>query len=444
MTASSPFLPAELVIDRFPSGTVRVPPSKSLSHRAAICAALAGGEAAGAVVRGLGDSEDIRATVRGIARIVSRDDGQPVDCGESGSTLRFLIPLAAMAGGAWRFTGRGRLLERPLQVYADVFRAHGGEGSYFIQEDGEVRVRGPLLPGDYLLPGDVSSQFLTGLLLALPLAAGDSRLSLTSAAESADYVRLTVDVMRAFGVRANEERAAGQGAGADADAGTAASEMRADASTEAAGLETLACGDAVVAADGYRIPGGQAYAPAAYTVEGDWSQAAFFLCAAALGRDVRVEGLRPDSHQGDRRAAALVEAIRTGQGTVIDCRDIPDLVPPLAALACYARGVTRFVNAGRLRIKESDRLAALAQELSNLGAGVREEGDALVVAGVGDGQSPTGSGLPGGRADAHGDHRIAMAVAVAAIGCRNPVRLTGADSVAKSYPHFWEDFLKAR
>jgi len=425
--------PAVKILDRFPSGVVTVPPSKSLSHRAVICAALAGGEAAGAVVRNLGRSEDIAATERGIAAICAAAAGGAgeINCGESGSTLRFLIPLAAGGGAlrAWRFTGRGRLLARPQDVYADVFLAHGGEGACFVQEPGAILVRGPLLPGRYELRGDVSSQFLTGLLLALPLLSGDSEIALTTPLESAAYVDLTLDVMRAFGVTVC--------------AGGAGVCGRQDAAPTVRDEGGYGC---------WHVPGGQRYRPAAYTVEGDWSQAAFFLCAAALGRDVKVEGLRADSLQGDRRVADVLKQMRfdrEGESggepasspaseaapLVVDCKDIPDIVPPLAAAACCAVGETRFENAGRLRLKESDRLAALAQELARIGADAREEGDALVIRGR--------DALEGGAADAHGDHRIAMALAVASIRCRTPVRLTGAESVAKSYPDFWRDWEKS-
>jgi 3-phosphoshikimate 1-carboxyvinyltransferase len=277
----------------------------------------------------------------------------------------------------------------------------------------------------YGIPGDVSSQFISGLLLALPLLGGDSEITLNSPIESADYVRLTIDVMDAFGVRVEEAGEGGDG-----------------------------CGN-FGRTTGWRVAGGQAYKSVRYGVEGDWSQAAFFLCAAALGRRVAVDGLSPGSLQGDMRILGIlrdagcdvsaemkpmrktcsVRALAPHSGlaaVTVDARDIPDLVPPLAALACYLGGASRIENAGRLRLKESDRLAVLAQELSNIGADIRVDGDALAIVGK--------AGLAGGAADAHGDHRIAMALAVASIGCEEPVRLTGWESVAKSYPDFWRDF----
>jgi 3-phosphoshikimate 1-carboxyvinyltransferase len=313
-----------------------------------------------------------------------------------------------MTGDVWRFTGRGRLLQRPLAVYAEVFAKAGAR---FSQDDNSVLVQGPLVAGEYLIPGDVSSQFISGLLLALPLAQQDSKLVLTSALESAAYVDLTVNVMAAFGVNVS-----------------------------------------VDAGGNYLIPGGQRYHAATYTVEGDYSQAAFFLGAGILGRTVSCAGLLQDSAQGDATILdilgqmgadvtwknGVVTATTTTAGglnaVTIDAREIPDLVPPLAALCCFAKGTSRIINASRLRIKESDRLAAMAQELQNLGALIKETDDSLIITGQ--------TSLRGGVVDAHNDHRIAMAMALASIGCTGPVILTGWESVQKSYPEFWIDFEK--
>jgi len=486
-------------IDRFPAGTVKIPPSKSLGHRALICAALAGGEAAGANVDDPGNSEDIRATRVGIAQIAAvlaggdaadfvdgeaagftggeaADEAEKIkstkgtgsaepaeerviDCAESGSTLRFLLPIAAAVGGDWLFAGRGRLPERPMEAYERLFPEHGVQ----MERGSEgIRISGKLRAGTYALSGDVSSQFVSGLLFALPLARGDSTIVLTSPLESADYVALTLEVLRAFGVQVYERGMREIESLTDLRSPASVWEVQGGITGETLTANVLSTYDL------YEIPGGQNYRPTDYSVAGDWSQAAFFLCAGALGRSVSVSGLREDSAQGDRRVTEILRRmgisvewtqmeIATDEpqshfraispdsgfhGTVIDARDIPDIVPPLAALACFAQGETRFEHAGRLRLKESDRLSALARELSGLGADAWEEGDTLVVRGAGDGKSPYGAGLPGGKADAHGDHRIAMAVAVAAIGCRGAVYLTGADSVRKSYPGFWQDFEK--
>jgi 3-phosphoshikimate 1-carboxyvinyltransferase len=405
------------VIDRFPSGVVTPPPSKSLSHRAVICAALAGG----GVVENLGRSEDIDATLSGVRALLGvefsplgelrpslrggADKETVIDCGESGSTLRFLLPLAALGERPVIFTGRGRLLARPLGAYARIFKEAGAEYSH---EGDKILVKGPIKSGEYAVPGDVSSQFVSGLLLALPLAEGDSAIRLSTPLESGKYVDMTLDVMRRFGVKAESGESS------------------------------------------YTVKGGQTYGPARYRVESDYSQAAFFLAAAALGREVAVAGLDPESIQGDR---AILDALREmgaeiswSDGAVsvraeellavnVDAREIPDLVPPIAALCCFCRGTSNIVNAGRLRLKESDRLRALASELGRLGANVREGDDSLEI---------TGSDrLEGGAADAWGDHRIAMALAVAAIRCRNSVSLSGWRSVGKSYPDFWRDFERA-
>ncbi|MDR3206773.1 MAG: 3-phosphoshikimate 1-carboxyvinyltransferase [Oscillospiraceae bacterium] len=394
-----------------PRRLVRVPSSKSLGHRAVICGALAGGQS---VIRGLILSEDIEATLHGVTALGARwrpegealyiaggagPRGEVIDCGESGSTLRFLIPLAMLGGGETRFVGRGRLMARPLAAYEALF------GDRLARTADGLRATGPLVGGVYALPGDVSSQFVSGLLLALPLCEGDSEIRLTTPLESGPYVALTLQTMRRFGVEAER------------------------------------------GGDRFFVRGGQRYVPCDHALEADYSQAAFFLAAAALGRDIWLEGLDPDSAQGDRAildilrdmGAAIVwenglvtaraERLR---GVTVDVRDIPDLVPPVAALCCFCEGVSRIISAGRLRLKESDRLSALAAALGGLGANIAETPDGLVIEG-----SPS---LPGGTADARGDHRIAMAAAVAALGCGGPVALSGRDSVNKSYPLFWRDF----
>ncbi|MCL2747183.1 MAG: 3-phosphoshikimate 1-carboxyvinyltransferase [Oscillospiraceae bacterium] len=413
------------LIDRFPAGLVRPPSSKSMGHRAVICAALAEEDS---VISRISLSEDIQATLDGVAALgaswrlsgdtlhitgrsqnADRRRYDAIDCGESGSTLRFLIPIAALDARQTTFTGRRRLFRRPLEAYARVF----AERNLLFQPIQEgLRVAGPLVGGPIALPGDVSSQFVSGLLFALPLCREASDLRLTTPLESAPYVTLTLDAMRRFGVAVEEVREGGR--------------------------------------HHYHIPGGQCYRACALTLEADYSQAAFFLAAAALGCSVRCAGLSPDSHQGDRAMLDILrdmgaEVIWEGglvsvradrlRPVTVDVRAIPDLTPPIATLCCFCEGTSRIVNAGRLRLKESDRLGALAAELGKLGADIQEGPDSLTIRG-----KPS---LPGGEADAQGDHRIAMAVAVAAIRCQGPVTLTGADSVNKSYPRFWDDFLVA-
>ncbi|GHU95013.1 3-phosphoshikimate 1-carboxyvinyltransferase [Clostridia bacterium] len=369
-----------MVINNFPSGEITPPPSKSLSHRALICAWLSGADISDpSCVKNLGDSSDIQATKR---CLVALSNGNTLDCGESGSTLRFLMPLASLHGGA-DFVGSGRLLERPLEPYNNAL--------HFLQESGYIRVGCGLKNGNYVLPGDVSSQFFSGLLMALPLVNGDSTLTFSSSLESKPYIEMTLDVMSSFGVC----------------------------------VETLE--------NGWKLQGNQKYIYTSYAVESDYSQAAFFLAAAALGRDVTCKGLSPSSRQGDRKIIEIVAKIGNSlQPVDVDASDIPDIVPPIAALCCFCEGESHIYNAKRLRFKESDRLHALASELSKLGADIAEGSDSLAIRGK--------KRLAGGCADSHNDHRIAMAVAVAAIGCDAPVDLTGWESVKKSYPNFWKDW----
>lgn len=398
-------------------GTLTPPPSKSAAHRLLIVAALAGEGR----VRGLSLSADMEATLRAVRGLgVSvRLDGDaacfapappssspsplPVDCGESGSTLRFLIPLYAARGIPAVFTGHGRLPERPLGVYADCLPPHGVTLS--AASGLPLTVTGRLTGGDFALPGDVSSQFITGLLFALPLCREDSRIRLTTPLESAGYVDMTLQVLRQAGIR----------------------------------VEPLE--------DGWFIPGSQTYRPLDTAVESDWSQAAFLLAAGALGGEVTLTGLNPASAQGDREALSLFRrfgaAVEEAPGRIvcrkaplhgidIDAAQIPDLVPVLAVTAALADGVTHITGAARLRLKESDRLAAVADGIRRLGGRVEESPDSLTISGV--------SRLAGGRAEGYNDHRIVMALSMAALGCEAPVTVTDAQSVAKSWPAFFEDY----
>lgn len=371
------------------AGVITPPPSKSQAHRVLIAAALAG---EGSVIHNLAQSQDIEATQRCMDALRQTGEELPLlDCGESGSTLRFLIPVALALRGGGCFTGRGRLMERPQKPYFDLFDE---KGIFRAQKDGVLTVKGRLTPGEYCLPGDVSSQFITGLLYALPLLEGDSKIILTTDLESRNYVDMTLEALAAFGVRA---------------------EWMDD--------QTL------------NVPGRQTYRPAEATVEADWSQAGFWYAARGLGNQVEITGMNLASTQGDRRIVPYYDLLR-GNGTVeLDVSQCPDLVPALSAHAALRAGeVTRIVNAGRLRIKESDRLAAVREELNRLGAQVAEGPDSLTITGV--------EALSGGAADSHNDHRIAMMVAVAATRCIAPVTLAGAESVRKSYPNFWEDYAR--
>ncbi len=391
------------------SGAVIPPPSKSQAHRVLIAAALADGES---IIDNVAFSQDIEATLDclddlgaeffrdGSALTVRGMSAGPMsplrrmayprlDCGESGSTLRFLIPVALAVRGGGIFSGRGRLMERPLTPYFDLFDE---KGIFHERRDGVLTVTGMLTPGEYRLPGNVSSQFVTGLLYALPLREGGSEIVLTSPLESRGYVDMTLDALSLFGIR-----------------------------IQARG-------------NGFFVPGNQLYQPQDFAIEADWSQAAFWYAAQALGSPVEVGGMDPGSAQGDAVIQTQAEDLAQPGDLNIDVSDCPDLVPPLAAMAALRAGqTTRLVNAARLRLKESDRLDSVTRVLSALGADVEEGRDFLTIRGR--------EALPGGvTVDSFHDHRVAMMAAIAAIRCVKPVTITGAECVAKSYPDFWEDY----
>ena len=405
-------------------GKVAIPPSKSAAHRAIIAAALSNGPCR---ITPIAASDDIIATSNAMAALGAniRTDGDAlvvrglhdnatataaaaattlVDCAESGSTLRFLIPIAAALGRNATFTGRGRLAERPMAEYLHCLAQHGVA---FSSDRGlPLSISGQLQPGTYVLPGNISSQFITGLLFALPMLNGDSVIVLSSDLQSAGYVDLTIAVL--------------------ADAG-----IRIDAT-----------------ANGWAIPGKQRYQARNYSVEGDWSQAAFFLAAATIGSDISITGLKRDSKQGDRAAedlfrqfgatitwdaaGALHARCNQARGIAIDAAQIPDLVPALAAAAALCPGQTRIFNAERLRAKESDRLAAMRKALGALGATISESVDGLIIDGV--------ERLHGGNVDGANDHRIVMASAIAALRADSPVAISHPQSINKSYPDFFAHF----
>ena len=393
------------------NGYVMAPPSKSQAHRLIIAAALAEGESR---VRNVEHSQDIEATLRCIRKLGAQaywerdivviqgmaagksapDRSQPLpqlNCGESGSTLRFLIPIALAVRGGGVFTGSPRLMERPQKPYLDLFQE---KGISFERDGGVLNCCGKLEAGIWALPGNVSSQFFTGLLYALPLLDGESYLKSTTTLQSSSYLDMTRDALKLAGVE-----------------------------TEAA------------AGYGFLIKGGQSYQPIRANVEADWSQAGFWLTAAGLGNNVTVSGLSGDSTQGDRVIMEWRDLLERDGDVELDVSDCPDLVPPLAVLACLREGqATRIVNAGRLRMKESDRLVAVREELNKMGARVTEGEDYLVIEGVGS--------LKGALTDSHNDHRIAMMIAIAATRAEGPVTLTGAECVAKSYPEFWEEYAR--
>lgn len=392
------------IIPKKLSGAVTPPPSKSQAHRLLIAAALAEGES---TLHNIARSQDIEATLRCITalggrwtetapgtltvtgiggRRLSGGDLPRLDCGESGSTLRFFIPIALAVAGGGVFTGHGRLMERPQGPYFQLFDK---KGIFYEQKNGVLTVRGALTPGEYVLPGNVSSQFFTGLLFALPLLDGVSAVVSSTEIESQAYITMTLEAMRQAGVPVAERP----------------------------GLRSFEVLHA-------------AYHPFAATVEADWSQAAFWYAANFLDSRVEIRDLNPDSGQGDKVVSELYWQLARPGDAEIDVSSCPDLLPPLAVMAAVRSGTTRFVNAARLRIKESDRLSTITAALTALGAEVHEEPDRLIIVG-----KPS---LPGGTVDCANDHRIAMMAAIAATGCTGAVTIRGAECVQKSYPDFWE------
>ena len=401
------------------TGVVTAPASKSMAHRLFIAAALG---CAPVRIRCSGLSADVSATLaclRALGADIRRTEpdvyivtplSAPTEglcvlpCGESGATLRFLLPVAGALGVRAVFKRQGRLPQRPIAPLSEELCRRGM--TIWAQGD-DLYCQGRLSAGDFSLAGDVSSQFVSGLLLALPRLAGRSTLTLTSPPESAPYIAMTEGVLSAAGVKfdIHENR--------------------------------------------YEIFGEQTYAlPARLTVEGDWSAAAVFLCAGALSQTgATVEGLPFPTNQGDSAVLSLLRSmgaqvsvssggvtVRAGalRGITVDARPIPDLIPPLCVLAAVAEGHTYIQNARRLRLKESDRLAGITSLLTALGGRVQEEQDGLVICGV--------PRLRGGTVDPLGDHRLAMAAALASVAADAPVTVLGSQCVQKSYPAFWDDF----
>ena len=390
------------------SGTVTPPPSKSQTHRLLIAAALAAGTS---TVANISFSQDVEATLRcltalggswkqlapgtleitGIGGLSREKNGElpRLDCGESGSTLRFFLPIALAVAGGGVFTGHGRLMERPQGPYFDLFRE---KGISYQQKDGVLTVQGTLTPGEYHLPGNVSSQFFTGLLFALPLLESPSQIIPTTTVESWDYILMTLDALAAADIAVPEPRHGGV----------------------------------------FQVSP-HPYRSFDRAVEADWSQAGFWYAAIALGAQLELEGLNAFSVQGDMAVVPHYLRLTHPGNLEIDVSGIPDLLPPLTVMAAVRSGTTRFVNAGRLRMKESDRLSTVCAMLTALGGRCEEGPDSLTV---------TGGTLTGGTVDGANDHRIVMAAAIAATACAAPVTILGAEAVSKSYPTFWEEYQR--
>ena len=375
-------------------GCITLIPSKSQAHRLLICAAFADSPTELLCSQTNRDMEATVDCLNALGAEIKRTDAgyfvTPVtemprkallNCCESGSTLRFMLPVAGALGVDATFAMEGRLPQRPLSPLWEELERMGCALSRPTATT--IRCTGKLLPGHYRMDGSVSSQYITGLLLALSLLDTPSELEITGKIESKPYIQMTRDALRVFG--ADPEH-----------------------------------------------PGGKALrSPGSLTVEGDWSNGAFFLAANALGSHLDVLGLNPDSAQGDRASADLIPALVSGPQT-IDASDIPDLVPVLSVVAACFHGCV-FTNIQRLRLKESDRVASVIAMIEALGG--RAEADEATL-------RVFGTGLRGGTVDSVNDHRIAMSAAIAAIACTEPVRILGAQCVQKSYPTFFEEYRR--
>lgn len=394
------------IIPKKLSGEVTVPPSKSVAHRMIIAAALADGVS---TITNLSPSADILATMdcmralgakidfKGDAAVIEgikkAPDKAVLDCHESGSTLRFLIPIACALGVDAEFIGSGKLPERPITPFLDELPKHGVKYDLSKAENGYTlpcNFFGKATSGEYKIDGGISSQFVTGLMFQLPLLHGDSEIVLASPLQSKPYVDITIGVLRNFGCEISE--------------------------TER----------------GYFVKGDQHLQPFSGAVEGDYSQAAFFRVANSLGSELKILGLNENSLQGDRRIMDICDSFDRsgGEPFEIDCSDIPDLVPILTVLACFCKGTSRLTNVARLRFKECDRLSVTAECLNSIGGKVTVHEDSLEVVGV--------SSLKGGEINGHNDHRIPMSMAIAATMCKEPLIIRGAECVSKSFPNFFE------
>lgn len=404
-------------------GKVKIPPSKSMAHRGIICASLSSGVS---VVDNIDYSDDINATIDAMVSLgavidknedkltitgafhkdAKRNAARTVDCNESGSTLRFLVPISLLFDGMTKFIGRGNLGKRPLDTYYNIFKEQGIKYNA-VDNELNLMVKGRIKAGEFVLPGNISSQFITGLLFTLPLLEGDSKIIISTELESKGYIDLTLSCMKDFGIDIENRD--------------------------------------------YRefiIKGGQSYNSRNYRVEGDYSQGAFYLSANALGSKIELLDLREDSLQGDKEAIDILERMGAKfefkdsitikencklNSTLIDASQCPDIIPVISLVAALSEGRTEIINAGRLRIKECDRLKAVSTELKRLGAKIIEKEEGLIIDGVEE--------LEGGiEVWSWKDHRIAMTLAIAATRCKNPIIIKDYECVAKSYPSFFEDY----
>lgn len=401
------------IIPKKLKGSIIAPPSKSLSHRYIIAASLSDDIS---VIKNVLLSKDIIATTDAMISLgasisfenqmnsdlktfvingnstLKLEKNLNIDVNESGSTLRFLIPITLLSKKLVTFQGKGKLPERPLNVFFDMFNKknikYTKKGIYNLP----LEINGPLVPGYFYLEGNISSQFISGLLFALPILNGDSKIYLNSKLESRPYIDLTLSVLKEFGINILNNNY-----------------------------------------ESFEIKGRQKYISTKSTVESDFSQAAFWLVANQIGSNINIECLNLNSLQGDKAIINIIEKYKFTKNLVeIDVSEFPDLVPILAVLASFSNVNTRIYNASRVRIKECDRLSAIRTELNKIGANITEFGDELHISPV--------QYFTGGISNSHNDHRIAMALSIASTRCINDLIIEDSDSINKSYPNFFEDF----
>lgn len=387
-------------------GSIDIPSSKSIAHRAIICGALADGVS---IINNLYLSRDIKATVNCLkslgadidvdndravikSRPYSSEKERILDCDESGSTLRFLLPIALAFGGKFRFVGQGKLGVRPLDVFFKIFNERGIK---YINRSTESKldltVEGKLDGGDFSVRGDISSQFISGLLFALSMSDIDSSISIEGELQSVGYIHLTLQALKAFGINIEIKNNA------------------------------------------FYLAGKQKLVGTDYTVESDYSQAAFFLVANYLGNDIQVSKLNENSLQGDRVIVEMLDNLKSGKVKEFDGSNCPDIIPIFTLACALTEGEFVIKNLSRLRIKECDRLSATVQELNKLGAKTFEGVDYIKIVGV--------ERLIGGvEVDAHNDHRMAMMLSIASTVCEKEIIINDAESVEKSYPTFYKAY----
>ena len=407
-------------------GEVNIPPSKSMAHRAIICASLSDNLCR---IDNIDYSDDIIATIDAMKslgakitkyenyidiigiynHIQNTEKSRVIDCNESGSTLRFLIPVSLLFEGSSKFIRRGNLGKRPLTTYYDIFDRQNISYSYE-KDNLNLELEGNLNGGIFEVDGNVSSQFISGLLFALPLLKEDSKIIITTDLESKSYVDLTLQVMKDFGIE--------------------------------------------IINNNYKefiIKGNQKYEGRNYSIEGDYSQGAFFMCANAIGNEIICKNLNINSLQGDKEILNILKKMNVDiivkgneieskrrkklKSAYIDGSQCPDIIPILTSVAALAKGRTEIVNVGRLRLKECDRLSAIVCELNKLGANIIEKEDSIIVDGVDELEGDT-------QVWSHKDHRIAMTLAIISSRCNKPITIKDYDCVSKSYPEFFEDFEK--